>query len=231
MDDEIIRLPIKFKSPPSEDGPMLEVLKYDRQCNHRCMTGKFNLIAKTGRKCGDCTFCCKVLPISGINKPFNTRCQHQRRTGCRIYDNRPIDCRAFSCMWLEGEDAESLRRPDRGRYCIPVMPDYIEIRNNDTGETTTVPALEVWLDPVHPNAHRDEGLRAYLERRADENGMAAIVRLSPHAGFVLMAPSMMKDGKWAEVYGQQVAEHDPGEIVKRLGMLADRMDENGEPFA
>ena len=54
-----------------------------------------------GRSCADCTMCCKVLPIEALNKPANQWCQHcQVGQGCKIYAERPDECRGFNCMWL-----------------------------------------------------------------------------------------------------------------------------------
>jgi hypothetical protein len=46
----------------------------------------------TQRRCGDCQLCCKLLPTREVNKPANTRCQHQRaHKGCAIYEVWPLD--------------------------------------------------------------------------------------------------------------------------------------------
>ena len=61
--------------------------------------------ALTGRSCGDCSMCCKLLKIEEdeINKPANQWCKHCRPgAGCTIYNDRPLVCRAF-CLWLVGK--------------------------------------------------------------------------------------------------------------------------------
>jgi hypothetical protein len=58
----------------------------------------------TGRECGDCSLCCKVLDIDvpELQKPPGAWCQHcsPGRGGCGIYETRPDICRGFACGWL-----------------------------------------------------------------------------------------------------------------------------------
>lgn len=67
--------------------------------------------AAPNRKCGECSLCCKVLRVNSLDKPTGTWCQHAR-PGCAIYEDRPVECRAFSCLWLLGlfKDGD---RPDK----------------------------------------------------------------------------------------------------------------------
>lgn len=51
------------------------------------------------RACGGCTLCCSILGVQGLKEP-RTECPHQEvGSGCRIYQNRPQDCRNFRCAW------------------------------------------------------------------------------------------------------------------------------------
>ncbi|SEC27640.1 zinc/iron-chelating domain-containing protein [Bradyrhizobium erythrophlei] len=60
-------------------------------------------VAPTVRQCGSCTLCCKVLEVTDLGKPVNTVCNHIRAGGgCDIYNERPRQCRSFSCAWLQG---------------------------------------------------------------------------------------------------------------------------------
>lgn len=60
-------------------------------------------VAPTVRQCGSCTLCCKVLEVTDLDKPVNTVCRHiLAGGGCEIYDERPRQCRSFSCAWLQG---------------------------------------------------------------------------------------------------------------------------------
>jgi hypothetical protein len=53
------------------------------------------------RECDGCTLCCKVMGIAALNKPPGLWCSHCAPTsGCRIYDDRPEECRTFNCGYL-----------------------------------------------------------------------------------------------------------------------------------
>lgn len=147
------------------------------------------------RQCGTCTLCCKLIPVADINKPANTRCRHQRMTGCKIYSTRPNACRLWNCRWLvEAEATADLSRPDRSHYVIDVMPDYVRLRNKETGAFDELPVLQVWCDPAYPQAHRDPALRDYL----DAKGIAALVRYGNDAAMLIAPPSVNKGGTWFE---------------------------------
>lgn len=156
------------------------------------------------RKCGACTLCCKLTPVRELNKGANQRCDHQRHgKGCAIYPQRPHSCRVWNCRWVLEDDTADLRRPDHSHYVIDVMPDFVTVQNNETGEQQHIPVLQVWVDPKFPHAHREPALRRYLLRRGEE-GMAAIIRYDASDGFVLFPPNMVPDGKWHEQRGQSV---------------------------
>ena len=56
----------------------------------------------TNRKCGDCRECCFTLGVAEIDKPEFKACEYQCSIGCGIYEHRPLPCRVFDCLWLEG---------------------------------------------------------------------------------------------------------------------------------
>jgi len=180
------------------------------------------------RQCGECQLCCKLLPMkagqdritsktaevlmeSGLakpaefdgmlrdfDKPAGARCPHQRHhKGCGVYARRPFSCRVWNCRWLAGDDAADLSRPDRVHYVIDIMPDVIRV--SQEGEPPIdVPAIQVWVDPAYPDAHRDPALRAWLLRRAETEGAVALIRYDERRAFVLMPPTMTADGEWIE---------------------------------
>lgn len=165
------------------------------------------------RQCGTCTLCCKLLPTKEINKPANTRCEHQRHTGCAIYAKRPTSCALFSCRWLLNDDTDRLRRPDRSRYVIDLVPDFVEIVHNETGEKTPIEVVQVWCDPHERDAWRDPELLAYLDRRGAQ-GKAGIIRWSSTEAMTLFPPSMSSDGEWHEFWhGTVRPERTPLEMV------------------
>jgi hypothetical protein len=168
----------------------------------------------TYRQCGECNLCCKLVPVPDMDKLAGERCRHQRATGCRIYAQRPQSCALWNCVWLGGGDqAADLRRPDRVHYVIDVLPDFITLQDNDTGEARKIPVLQIWLDPDYPDAHRDPGLRAYL----DNCQIAGLVRTDAHEAFVLFPPSMAEDREWHEMKsGRGGREHTKDEIASAM---------------
>lgn len=67
------------------------------------------------RKCGSCSACCTVLAVAEIQKPRFTRCPQLKQTGstrcCKVYDQKPEACTAYSCAWLLGF-GNKIHRPD-----------------------------------------------------------------------------------------------------------------------
>src|SRR5262245_54343180 len=60
-----------------------------------------------GRRCGDCTLCCKLLPVRELHKKGGERCQHQKAgKGCGVYNKpaMPPSCGLWSCRWLVQPD-------------------------------------------------------------------------------------------------------------------------------
>lgn len=144
--------------------------------------------------------CCKLVAVTELAKPPGVRCRHQRHgKGCMIYARRPPGCRVWNCRWLIEDDTADLRRPDRVHYAIDIMPDYVTLRNNSTGERTAVQVVQIWNDADFPLAYRDPDLMRFIERRSRE-GIAAIVRFSgTKDAITIFAPAMTHDGEWKEV--------------------------------
>jgi hypothetical protein len=155
---------------------------------------------KSGRACGTCQLCCKLLPVRAIDKGGFTRCKHQRvGKGCGVYHDRtamPFECGLWSCNWLTGIGTEGMRRPDRCHYVIDPMPDMI--RAEQDGGAREIMVVQVWTDPAYPDVHRDPALRAYIVRRAERDNMPALIRLGPDDGLLLVAPCLTTDGQWHE---------------------------------
>jgi len=181
------------------------------------------------RQCSDCQLCCRLLPVPPLNKKAGERCQHQKfGKGCAVYDKpgiildgertrmadpkmeMPMACRLWNCRWLVNDDTADLSRPDRSHYVIDVVPDFITLQDNVTGKRIDVQVVQIWIDPAHPDAHRDPKLRAYLLRRSEE-GIAAIVRYDARKAVILFPPSMIggtpPDG-WLRPDGWVEVPHD-----------------------
>jgi hypothetical protein len=166
------------------------------------------------RQCGSCSLCCRLLPVPPLGKKAGERCEHQKfGKGCAVYHTgkMPDDCRIWNCRWLVGDDTADLSRPDRAHYVIDIMPDHITLQDNETGATTAIQVVQIWIDPARPNAHRDPALRAYLLRRG-EQGIAALVRYDNRRAMTLIPPNMIGEGTppagWLQGDGWVEVPHD-----------------------
>ncbi len=169
------------------------------------------------RRCGDCQLCCKLLPVSGIRKPANTRCAHQRHgKGCAVYGRTehpkmPLECKLWSCRWLVDGGTADFSRPDRSHYVLDVMPDFVTAQAGPDAERIRIEALQVWVDPNYRDAHRDPALRAYLAK-AGEAGIVAIIRYGSKEGFTLVPPALSGTGDWLEIASGVENEHSVAEM-------------------
>jgi hypothetical protein len=154
-------------------------------------------------------------------KPAGECCEHQRHgKGCTIYSERPFGCRFWNCRWLVNDDTADLRRPDRSRYVIDMVPDFITLRPNDGGEHTNIEVVQIWCDPHEPDAWRDPALLAYIERRA-RDGIAALIRFDNRRAITVFAPAMSQDGEWHEVHNGELRPQHVGEVLIE-GLLSAR---------
>ena len=71
------------------------------------------------RTCDTCTACCFTHAVTAIQKRGSEWCPHcDIGRGCRIYVERPEQCREFSCLWLQGGWGDELDRPDRLKVVV-----------------------------------------------------------------------------------------------------------------
>lgn len=161
----------------------------------------------TGRLCGSCSLCCKLLPVPGppLHKVAGVRCKHVKvGKGCAIYAARPMACRAFACRWLADRDTAGMPRPDRCHYVIDIANDYVEAVDHATGERTRIGVIQVWVDPAFRDAYHDPALRAYMLRMAERFGWATIVRYSSREAITVFPPPLADDRQWHEMGGDIV---------------------------
>lgn len=172
------------------------------------------------RKCGECTLCCKLLPVGEISKPGGTLCKFQRSSGCRIHSkpNYPRSCLLWSCAWLQN-DLMPLPRPDRAHYVIDTSPDFATING------AHVPVISVWIDEHHPHAWRNQALLDWLDARWRTRGQLALARSSARKAIILIPPNLrtpwwpseLVADWWTEVHGSTPErEHTPEEIFAAL---------------
>jgi hypothetical protein len=155
----------------------------------------------TGRECGTCTLCCKLLPVKSLGKKAGERCAHVRHgKGCTIYEQRPFDCRTWACRWLADPLTAGLPRPDRAHYVIDMAEDIITVVPEDSAPVR-IPVLQVWIDPAYPAVKDDQRLRAYLAAMGEQLGVAALLRFNSSDAIALLPPAMSDDGKFHEKAG------------------------------
>lgn len=105
------------------------------------------------RVCGPCTECCTVLGVTAIAKPAHEPCPHcTKGLGCHIYQDRPLSCARFRCLWLTGEGDRAMR-PDRTHAVLTLEG------NPGLGRT-----VFVHIHPAHPDAGEKEPLKGTLAR-------------------------------------------------------------------
>jgi hypothetical protein len=151
------------------------------------------------RECGSCQLCCVLLPVEELEKPALKRCQHQKHgKGCAIYGRHPLSCQVWSCRWLVDDEHGDLARPDRSHFVVDILPDIIRM-TQPPAASREEQVIVVWLDPAYPDAHRDEGLRRYIERF----GRPALIRTGSDDSMMLFPPSYVGDGQWHERGGQR----------------------------
>lgn len=118
------------------------------------------------RACGPCSACCEFAGVDELAKPPDQRCAHQCQSGCAIYADRPPSCRAYTCLWQEGEFADG-DRPDKIGLAFD-LPAHV--RNHpDYAGIHAICAYELW-----PGA-RDEPRAATLLLQLSR---AMVVRLA-----------------------------------------------------
>lgn len=74
------------------------------------------------RQCGDCVACCKILEISQpeLTKAADVLCSHCKDGGCGIYENRPMVCRTWYCLWRRIDAMPDEARPDRANVVASI---------------------------------------------------------------------------------------------------------------
>ena len=96
-----------------------------------------------GRDCNGCTMCCKILGIDALDKPVGKWCEHcDIGAGCKIYDDRPQECRDFFCAYLTWNEVPADWQPSRSKIVLDIDP---------SGEW-----LRVHVDPSRPDAWKKE---------------------------------------------------------------------------
>jgi hypothetical protein len=131
--------------------------------------------AAPARECGDCSLCCKLLGIEELGKPQGQWCPHcVKPNGCAIYDQRPQECRDFSCGWLESSSLGPEWQPSRCKIVLYVSEDGAR--------------MIAQVDLGTPNAWREEPYYRQLKawaRQWIKTGPNVVVRIGSRVVVVL----------------------------------------------
>lgn len=128
----------------------------------------------TGRTCGTCTLCCKVYDVPDAQSVAGQWCRHcQPGRGCRIWAERPQQCRDFFCLWLTQDWLGPEWKPEQSKIVFTMEPA--------TG-------FQFQVDPGSPNAWKREPYYGQIKRWAAEalqRGRYALVFVNKSATLVL----------------------------------------------
>ena len=76
------------------------------------------------KPCGSCNLCCKLPPVPALKKDALEWCKNcEIGVGCKIYKDRPLDCRAFECAYATGMTTEKLKPDEVGFYITIDSPN------------------------------------------------------------------------------------------------------------
>lgn len=79
------------------------------------------------RQCGECTLCCQYFKVTETNSPEYEYCTYcEPGNGCSIYEDRPKECRATSCLWYKQEQIPKSLRPDKLGICFE-LPSFCRV--------------------------------------------------------------------------------------------------------
>jgi hypothetical protein len=107
----------------------------------------------SGKSCGSCTECCRIVGVTELSKPAGASCVHcASGVGCRIYVDRPQSCRTFMCDWLVQPQLGPELKPDRCHVVLMHMPQHR--------------GLVAGCDLEHPDAWRAPAVINLLRRLA-----------------------------------------------------------------
>jgi hypothetical protein len=106
-----------------------------------------------GRNCHGCTLCCKMLRVEELNKPPLTWCALcDAKAGCKAYEERPSECRAFYCGYLLDSALDDRWKPANCKLIVTFEEHANEIL--------------IHVDPDRPDAWRKEPFYSQICRWA-----------------------------------------------------------------
>lgn len=145
------------------------------------------------RACGDCTLCCKLVPVKAIQKPRDEWCPHcDKKAGCTIYAERPEECMLWSCIWLSDANQPEALKPRRTHCVFDRLIDHVRISGED------LPVFQLWVDTAYPTAFRKPALLKEIDRLGKLYGCATLARIG-YKGILIVPPSISKREQFIEI--------------------------------
>jgi hypothetical protein len=157
--------------------------------------------AATGRSCGSCSLCCRLLDVPEIGKPEDDWCQHCRpgHGGCAIYDQRPAICRGFACQWLISNVLDDAWFPAKAKIVVDIY---------DSPEGG-MPLLRFHVDPRFPNRWREEPYYSKIKQ-------LALLGLQGRISGEMLQTIISIKGEWTLVMPHREIKYQPG-VMLRVG--------------
>ena len=154
-------------------------------------------IAMTGRSCGSCSLCCRLLDVPEAGKQTGQWCPHCRPgNGCSIYADRPEVCRRWACAWLTDIDIGDEWYPLKCGIVIDMLV---------TSEG--YPVMRFHVDPRTPDVWRSEPYYSQIKG-------TALRGLRRDAGFQFATViAIAKRPSWLMVLPHTEIEWSPGIAV------------------
>lgn len=128
----------------------------------------------TGKSCGTCNLCCKILEIPELDKAANAWCTHcDIGIGCKAYEARPATCRDFMCRYLVDPALDEQWHPATCRFIL-----CIDHASN----------LVIQVDPQRPDAWKREPYHSSFRRHAKtvyQRGTMIFVKIGSRTFLIL----------------------------------------------
>jgi hypothetical protein len=138
--------------------------------------------ALTGRSCGDCALCCKILDIAALEKPAGEWCKHcSTHKKCDIYPYRPVQiCDTFNCGYITQPGVPESWYPGKSRIIISTIADQ--------------PHVFLIVDPARPDAWRKAPYYQHIKQWAlENNGTGKQIIVSINKRYIVVFPDREVD--------------------------------------
>jgi hypothetical protein len=160
-------------------------------------------IAETGRQCGSCSLCCRLLEVPEEGKKTGEWCPHCRPGhGCSIYADRPTACRAWACEWLTNPFVDDDWFPQQCGIGI----DTMIVGDHD--------CHRFHVDPRTPNRWREEPFYSKIKSvawRGLHEDPAALVVVSIK-------------GRWRLILPDKEVEYPEGQAIRIVPLGRDHFE-------